>query len=127
MSDTYFTHRRRTYSEHHWITRYTAIANWYIRFWVDYPCRLIIARHAIRGDINTLGLYTGELFDDGSRSAIITLSKWYLVSCPEAKIIDTILHEIAHAISPFNENHGDEWTANCVRVGAEPTATKSGM
>lgn len=37
-----------------------------------------------------------------------------------AQCIDTVLHEVAHAIAGQKAGHGPEWKAACVRVGATP-------
>jgi predicted SprT family Zn-dependent metalloprotease len=37
----------------------------------------------------------------------------------EAEVRDTILHEIAHAMTP-NDGHGEKWKATCVAIGAKP-------
>jgi len=52
----------------------------------------------------------------------ITLSK-PLFSIPENThdVLDTILHEIAHALAGPLENHGAEWKRICVEIGARPT------
>jgi predicted SprT family Zn-dependent metalloprotease len=36
------------------------------------------------------------------------------------EIADTILHEIAHALTPDDKGHGYEWRAKCVEIGAKP-------
>ncbi len=53
------------------------------------------------------------------RSKIITLSKPLTLLNPEEKVRDTLLHEIAHALTP-GDNHGPRWKAMCVRIGAKP-------
>ncbi|MFT3788465.1 MAG: SprT-like domain-containing protein [Tepidisphaeraceae bacterium] len=37
----------------------------------------------------------------------------------EGEVRDTILHEIAHALTP-GDGHGAKWKAACVRIGAKP-------
>lgn len=39
----------------------------------------------------------------------------------DEQIMDTILHEIAHALAGPDTGHGPEWVAQCHRVGAKPT------
>lgn len=56
------------------------------------------------------------------RSKRITLSVHYVslnVADKPDDVVDTILHEIAHALSP-GDGHGEEWKAACVRIGARP-------
>lgn len=44
------------------------------------------------------------------------------IASPEVR--DTILHEIAHAMTP-GAGHGKDWKAVCRRIGAIPRATKA--
>jgi predicted SprT family Zn-dependent metalloprotease len=49
---------------------------------------------------------------------IITLSNWFIFhkESTESDIIDTLLHEIAHAICP-NDGHGKEWRKIALSMG----------
>jgi hypothetical protein len=40
---------------------------------------------------------------------------------------DTILHEIAHALTFSGKTHGKEWKAKCVEIGALPERTTAGI
>lgn len=53
----------------------------------------------------------------------ITLSHTLLSQWPVEEIRDTILHEIAHALTPHDVGHGKAWKAKCVEIGANPTRT----
>lgn len=37
----------------------------------------------------------------------------------DLEVIDTIVHEIAHALTP-GTNHGSKWKAKCVEIGCRP-------
>lgn len=53
---------------------------------------------------------------------MITLSVHY-VNLNENRpydILDTILHEIAHALAGYGAGHGPKWQAVCRRIGARP-------
>ena len=50
---------------------------------------------------------------------IIEYSKWYLDETDE-QILDTILHEIAHALVGPGHGHDDMWKQMCLMVGAKP-------
>lgn len=52
----------------------------------------------------------------------ISLSKPLTLLNPEAVVRDTLLHEIAHALTP-GAKHGPSWRAMARRLGAEPRAT----
>lgn len=49
----------------------------------------------------------------------ITLSRPLTFLNTEAQVRDTLLHEIAHALTPGN-GHGARWKAMCQRIGARP-------
>lgn len=54
----------------------------------------------------------------------IELSVYHLGDSDE-EIKDTILHEIAHAISGYAAKHGPIWQACCIVIGAKPERLKS--
>ena len=54
---------------------------------------------------------------------MIALSKWYVEENVENDIEDTILHEIAHALSWIHDGvtgHGKVWKKWCRKIGAVP-------
>lgn len=51
---------------------------------------------------------------------VIRLSHTLLSQWPFADIRDTILHEIAHALTPNDPGHGAAWKAKCIEIGAKP-------
>jgi predicted SprT family Zn-dependent metalloprotease len=55
------------------------------------------------------------------RERRITLSRPLTTLNPEAVVRDTILHEIAHALTP-GARHGRAWRAQAAALGAEPRA-----
>ena len=61
----------------------------------------------------------------------IRLSKWYVELNDEAEVRDTILHEIAHALSYERHGskgigHGRLWKSICREIGAIPRACSKG-
>lgn len=56
---------------------------------------------------------------------LIELSGHVMREWDTADVIDTILHEIAHALTPKDRGHGAEWQAKCVEIGAKPDRTYS--
>lgn len=53
----------------------------------------------------------------------ITLSPTLMALWTPAQQQDTILHEIAHALTPKDKGHGPEWQLMCIRIGADPSRT----
>ena len=54
------------------------------------------------------------------RKRRITMSFEIAKDWPIDQVRDTILHEIAHALTPKDRGHGKEWKAKCVEIGANP-------
>ena len=52
----------------------------------------------------------------------ITLSRPLALLNDQDQVRDTILHEIAHALTP-GDGHGAKWKAKCVEIGANPKRT----
>lgn len=55
----------------------------------------------------------------------IELSEYYVIRNSSEHVIDTILHEIAHALVGTAHGHDDVWKAMCLRVGCTPTSCSS--
>lgn len=53
---------------------------------------------------------------------VIELSKWACESLDAHVIFDTILHEIAHALTGYEHGHDEVWQKKCVEIGAIPVA-----
>lgn len=52
---------------------------------------------------------------------IIRLSKYLVELNDKGEVLDTILHEIAHALTPKDaDSHGSEWKRMCKKIGANP-------
>jgi predicted SprT family Zn-dependent metalloprotease len=52
----------------------------------------------------------------------IEIARYYAEHNPEAAVLDTLLHEIAHALAGHGAGHGPEWRAIAERIGATPKA-----
>jgi predicted SprT family Zn-dependent metalloprotease len=52
----------------------------------------------------------------------ISLSRSLTLLNAEAKVENTILHEVAHALAGMRAGHGPKWQACALRVGATPKA-----
>ncbi|HUR55172.1 MAG TPA: SprT-like domain-containing protein [Gemmataceae bacterium] len=56
------------------------------------------------------------------RQKRIEISEFYAVNNPDAAVLDTLLHEIAHALAGAKAKHGPVWKAIAARIGATPQA-----
>ncbi|OWK43743.1 Phage protein [Fimbriiglobus ruber] len=56
------------------------------------------------------------------RQKRIEIGEFYARSNPDAAVMDTLLHEIAHAIAGPGAGHGPIWKAVAIRIGATPRA-----
>ena len=55
---------------------------------------------------------------DGSKR-VIYLSKTLLKISTEEEVLDTILHEIAHAIVGYGFGHGKKWKEKAIEIGCK--------
>jgi predicted SprT family Zn-dependent metalloprotease len=63
-----------------------------------------------------------------SRRRIIAMNDFYADHNTEANILDTLLHEIAHALVGTNHGHDPIWKAMAVKLGCTPeTCGKIGV
>ena len=53
------------------------------------------------------------------RKQTISLSRAIVLLNDESEVLDTILHEIAHAMTP-GHHHDFVWKAKCIEIGAQP-------
>lgn len=53
------------------------------------------------------------------RRKVIEISLYHAQSSHLADVIDTVKHEIAHAVTP-GAGHGELWQAACLMIGARP-------
>lgn len=51
----------------------------------------------------------------------VHLARWHIEQSDPAEVLDTLLHEAAHALAP-ERGHGREWKAWARRLGATPRA-----
>ena len=56
------------------------------------------------------------------RHHVIWISRTHALEGSEEQILDTVLHEIAHAIAGHEAGHGPLWKATARRIGATPRA-----
>lgn len=63
--------------------------------------------------------YTWTNKDTGCYRVEIVIAKWHVEQSPWDQVVDTLLHEIAHAMTP-GDGHGRKWRAACRLLGAKP-------
>lgn len=56
------------------------------------------------------------------REKKIVLSRYYIALNSDDETLDTIRHEVAHALTPNDHAHGAEWKREAERLGATPVA-----
>lgn len=56
------------------------------------------------------------------RKKRIEISEYYARNNPAEAVLDTLLHEIAHALAGPEAKHGPAWKAVAIRIGATPRA-----
>src|SRR3954451_24473133 len=56
------------------------------------------------------------------RTKRIEIAEYYARNSPPGTVLDTLLHEIAHAIAGPAAGHGPAWKAVALRLGATPRA-----
>src|SRR5580658_9496690 len=52
----------------------------------------------------------------------IEIAEYYALNNPPETVLDTLLHEIAHALAGPGARHGPVWKEVAVRIGAVPRA-----
>ena len=56
------------------------------------------------------------------RKKRIEIAEYYALNSPQDSVLDTLLHEIAHAIAGPKAGHGPAWKTVAMRIGATPRA-----
>ena len=79
-----------------------------------------------------LHAWTFGLADTGRRLGVckyrtrrIEVAEYYARNSPPETVLDTLRHEIAHAIAGSAAKHGPKWKAVAVRLGATPRACET--
>ena len=81
--------------------------------------RELVARHGLTGWSVRLDHARRRFGCCHYSRKLITLSRPLVLLNEEAQVRDTILHEIAHALTP-GAGHGARWKRRCVEIGAKP-------
>ena len=59
------------------------------------------------------------------RAKRIEIAEYYAAQNSREKVLDTLMHEIAHALAGPKAGHGPKWKAIAVQLGARPAAYDS--
>lgn len=59
------------------------------------------------------------------RNRRIEIAEFYAQHSPPESVMDTLFHEIAHALAGPAANHGPKWKAIAIRLGATPRACET--
>ncbi len=79
-----------------------------------------LAKHNLAGWTFRLANTKRRLGVCKHRTKRIEISEYYAVHNTDEAVLDTLLHEIAHAIAGPEAAHGPVWKAVAVRLGATP-------
>ncbi len=81
-----------------------------------------LAKHGLNGWTFGWGTTRRRLGVCKYRIKRIEISKFYAANNSREKVIDTLMHEIAHALAGPKAKHGPIWKAIAARLGARPEA-----
>ena len=84
-----------------------------------------LAKHGLHGWTFGLARTRRRLGVCKYRTKRIEIAEYYARNSPEESVLDTLLHEIAHAIAGPAAKHGPRWKAVAVRLGATPRSCES--
>jgi predicted SprT family Zn-dependent metalloprotease len=81
-----------------------------------------LTRHGLKGWTFAFANTKRRLGACKFRARRIEIAKYYALNNSDESVMDTLYHEIAHAIAGANAQHGPKWKAVAARLGAKPTA-----
>src|SRR5439155_12097262 len=81
-----------------------------------------MARHGLHGWTFAYANTKRRLGMCKYRKKRIEIAEYYALNSPPESVLDTLLHEIAHAIAGPAARHGPAWKAIASRLGATPRA-----
>jgi len=81
-----------------------------------------MALHGLRGWTFRLTTAKRQLGACKYRPKRIEISEYYARNSPDESVLDTLRHEIAHALAGPAAKHGPAWKAIAARLGAAPRA-----
>lgn len=82
-----------------------------------------LEEQGLRGWTVRLSKAKGSLGHCEHSNKTIALSRHWLAVLDDEEIINTIIHEVAHAIAGYKAGHGPEWRRICLGMGGSATRT----
>ena len=89
---------------------------------LDAIARREMTKHGLHGWTFGLADTKRRLGDCKYGKKRIEIAEYYALHSPQESVLDTLLHEIAHAIAGSKAGHGPAWKTVAVRIGATPRA-----
>ena len=84
-----------------------------------------MAKHGLRGWTFSFSKAKRMLGVCKYRAKRIEIAEYYAANSTRETVLDTLMHEIAHALAGSGAGHGPAWKAIAVRLGATPRACES--
>src|SRR3954469_19430528 len=84
-----------------------------------------LRQHGLRGWTFGLARTRRRLGACKYKAKRIEIAEYYARNSPPETVLDTLLHEIAHALAGPAARHGPAWKAIAVRLGATPRACET--
>jgi predicted SprT family Zn-dependent metalloprotease len=84
-----------------------------------------LEKHGLAGWTFHLGHTKRRLGVCKYRLKRIEIAEYYALNSAPGTVLDTLRHEIAHALAGPNAHHGPAWKAVAIRLGARPEACDS--
>jgi predicted SprT family Zn-dependent metalloprotease len=84
-----------------------------------------LAKHGLHGWTFALARTKRRLGACKYREKRIEVAEYYARNSPEESVLDTLLHEVAHALAGPAAKHGPKWKAVAVRLGATPRSCET--
>lgn len=89
---------------------------------LETTAKALFAKHGLVGWTFGLTAAKRRLGVCKYRPKRIEIGEYYARHNPDAAVLDTLLHEIAHALAGAAAKHGPAWQAVASRIGATPRA-----
>ena len=86
--------------------------------------RKLLDQHRLSDWTFKLGSYKRNLGRCYANLKLITISEWHAMHDTDEQVMETVRHEIAHALIPDVKGHGPQWQARAIQVGCKDISHK---